>query len=258
MSLQLYSKIPGTQVKRDANLSNAMVQCDPTARYPLGATQAGVPLNKENLAGKLGVEHDICNLDLNNLTVNGVLKVKGPAEVCDIVCPIDFTVTAGRDVGVTSTRSLVLNSGSRGVSMNFLDSSTSNLKMSVGGIDTQADAPTTATLGNIGALGTGGSVTRRLVLNLTGYDFSAGGQNLAPGDVTPNFIYFNDKIVAESIVLITYNSQGPINTDGDVHLDVQLVTVGGGQVSLRFINVGSGTQTSDITTAGFLNVLVIN
>jgi len=161
MSLQLYSKIPGTQVKRDANLSNAMVQCDPTARYPLGATQAGVPLNKENLAGKLGVEHDICNLDVNNLTVNGTLKVKGPAEVCDIVCPIDFTVTAGnniamtatnvlnlattaanstinliandgansadvsivatRDITVDSARALILASGSRGILMSFLE-----------------------------------------------------------------------------------------------------------------------------------------
>ena len=158
MSLQLYSKIPGTQVKRDANLSNAMVQCDPTALYPLGATQAGVPLNKENLAGKLGVEHDICNLDLNNLTVNGVLVANGPAEVCDIVCPVDFTVRAGnniamtatnvlnlaaetsinliaddgassadvnivatRDITVTAARGLTLDSGSRGIIMSFLE-----------------------------------------------------------------------------------------------------------------------------------------
>ena len=94
MSLLLYSKIPGTQVKRDANLSNATVQCDPTLLFPQGATQGGVPLNKENLAGKIAVEHDICNLDVNNLTVNGTLKVKGPAEVCDIVCPDTFSVVA--------------------------------------------------------------------------------------------------------------------------------------------------------------------
>ncbi len=95
MSLLLYSKIPGTQVKRDVNLSNATIQCDPTLLFPQGATQGGVLLNKENLAGKIAVEHDICNLDVNNLTVNGVLKAKGPAEICDIVCPDDFNLTAG-------------------------------------------------------------------------------------------------------------------------------------------------------------------
>ena len=55
MSLLLYSKIPGTQVKRDANLSNATVQCDPKLLFPRGALQGGVPLNKENLAGKIAV-----------------------------------------------------------------------------------------------------------------------------------------------------------------------------------------------------------
>ena len=103
MSLQLYSQIPGTQVKRDANLSNATIQCDPKLLFPLGASQAGVPLNKENLAGKIAVEHDICNLDVNNLTVNGVLKAKGPAEICDIDCPEDFTVTAGGNMDLSTT-----------------------------------------------------------------------------------------------------------------------------------------------------------
>ena len=75
MSLLLYSQIPGTQVKRDVDLSNATIQCDPKLLFPQGASQGGVPLNKENLAGKIAVEHDICNLDVNNLTVNGVLVV---------------------------------------------------------------------------------------------------------------------------------------------------------------------------------------
>ncbi len=166
MSLLLYSKIPGTQVKRDANLSNATVQCDPSALYPVGATQGGVLLNKENLAGKIAVEHDICNLDVNNLTVNGVLVAKGPAEVCDIVCPVDFTVTAGnniamtatnvlnlaaessinliandgassadvnivasRDILVDSSRGLTLDSGSRGIIMSFLETASSTLQI---------------------------------------------------------------------------------------------------------------------------------
>jgi hypothetical protein len=103
MSLLLYSKIPGTQVKRDANLSNATVQCDPKLLFPRGALQGGVPLNKENLAGKIAVEHDLCNLDVNNLTVNGTLISNGPAQICDIVCPEDFTVTAGNNIIETAT-----------------------------------------------------------------------------------------------------------------------------------------------------------
>ena len=105
MSLVLYSKIPGTQVKRDVDVSNVMVQCDPKALYPLGATTSDGQnlLNKPNLAGKLGVEHDLCNLDVNNLTVNGTLISNGPAQICDIVCPEDFTVTAGNNIIETAT-----------------------------------------------------------------------------------------------------------------------------------------------------------
>jgi len=94
MSLLLYSQIPGTQVKRDVDLSNATIQCDPKLLFPLGASQGGVPLNKENLAGKIAVEHDICNLDVNNLTVNGVLVANGRVEMCDIFCPDTFSVVA--------------------------------------------------------------------------------------------------------------------------------------------------------------------
>ncbi len=138
MSLQLYSQIPGTQVKRDANLSNATIQCDPSALYPLGATQGGVLLNKENLAGKIAVEHDLCNLDVNNLTVNGVLVAKGPAEVCDIVCPADFTVTAGINIIETATAgSMSLNAPVGDIVGNAINveltASTGNVNVACGG-----------------------------------------------------------------------------------------------------------------------------
>jgi hypothetical protein len=42
------------------------------------------------------------------LTVNGALKVKGPAEVCNIVCPVDFTVRAGNNIAMTATNVLNL------------------------------------------------------------------------------------------------------------------------------------------------------
>ena len=92
MSLLLYSKIPGTQVKRDANLSNATVQCDPKLLFPRGALQGGVPLNKENLAGKIAVEHDLCNLDVRNLTINGTLIVPGDTILSCTVIKADGAV----------------------------------------------------------------------------------------------------------------------------------------------------------------------
>ena len=259
MSLQLYSQIPGTQVKRDANLSNATIQCDPSALYPLGATQGGVLLNKENLAGALAVEHDLCNLDVNNLTVNGV------AEVCDIECPVNFNVTAGRnvtmtadnditlsapgpgtgdilltnagagsgafidllsddsillraqgtgidlvandgansadvnivatrDIKVDSARALVLDSGSRGVSMKFIDtSSTSNLQITQGS-GTVAQAQAGDVNGVCGKL-----------------EFSV--SVVVPAGQRASVPILNDKVTVNSVILVTMDTQVLAVTD---------------------------------------------
>lgn len=365
MSLQLYSQIPGTQVKRDIDLSNATVQCDPLALYPLGATQGGVPLNKENLAGKIAVEHDICNLDVNNLTVNGTLKVKGPAEVCDIVCPDTFSVQAVNQITMqalgspsgdrgnialiagdnavidqvpgtadesimlsaasagtqtqsadsqimltagegnstqsadnsilisaagtgaqtqSATNSILLttNNGnstqntsgeillaaqsavamvgvSQGIEMGFAETvDTDSLKMSTGGDTTQA-ASVGIQPGDIGSAVTGGAVQAVLSLNLQSYDFA--GTPLLPGEVTLNFTYFNDKITAESNVLTQFNSGNSATLANGVHFDVQVVGITAGQLTLRIINVGFGTQNANLAgnpSIGTLNVLVIN
>lgn len=265
MSLQLYSQIPGTQVKRDVDLSNATIQCDPKLLFPEGATQGGVPLNKENLAGALAVEHDLCNLDVNNLTVNGALKVKGPAEVCDIVCPVDFNVTAERnvnmtadnditlsapgpgtgdilltnagagsgafidllsddsillraqgtgidivandgansadvnivatrDINVDSARALVLDSGSRGVSMKFIDtSSTSNLQITQGS-GTVAQAQAGDVNGVCGKL-----------------EFSV--SVVVPAGQRASVPILNDKVTVNSVILVTMDTQVLAVTD---------------------------------------------
>ena len=104
MSLELYSLIPGQQVKRDRDLSNVTIQCDPLAVYPDNRTAAGVAAAgnrfKPGEAGKLAVEEEICDLTINgDLEVKGKLKVSAfPAEICNIFCPEDFNLRANSSI----------------------------------------------------------------------------------------------------------------------------------------------------------------
>ena len=89
MSLELYSLIPGQQVKRDRDLSNVTIQCDPLAIYPDNRTAAGVAAAgnrfKPGKAGKLAVEEEICDLTINgNLEVKGKLKLNGDIASGDL------------------------------------------------------------------------------------------------------------------------------------------------------------------------------
>ena len=88
------------QIQSDLTATNLNLHCDPrtVGTYFLDP-QGNRVLDVESKAGKIAVEDDICNL-----TVNGKLTVKGQAEICDIICPEDFTVRAGRDVKLTAAR----------------------------------------------------------------------------------------------------------------------------------------------------------
>lgn len=99
MSLELYSLIPGQQVKRDRDLSNVTIQCDPRAVYPDNESSVNNRFRKRE-AGKIAVEDDICNLNVANLTVNGQLKLNGEiaAEICNISCPEDFNLRANSSI----------------------------------------------------------------------------------------------------------------------------------------------------------------
>mgnify|MGYP003664463636 FL=1 len=72
-----YKNTPGLQVKRDINVSNVTVQCDPRLVVPDNSTNQTSGLFKKDTAGKLAVEHEICDLAVSNLTVNGSLTLKG-------------------------------------------------------------------------------------------------------------------------------------------------------------------------------------
>jgi hypothetical protein len=103
-----------------------MVNCDPRLKGPEGSV-----INVKSRAGKIGVEDDICNLTLNNLTVNGKLTVKGQAEICDIICPEDFTVRAGRDVKLTAARGGSIQCATGPLSLEALSGVTASCTVSV-------------------------------------------------------------------------------------------------------------------------------
>jgi len=85
------------QIQHDLSTSNIMVNCDPRLKGPKGSA-----LDVKSKAGKIGVEDEICDLNVANLTVNGKLTANIGAEVCDIVCPEDFSVRAARNSLVNS------------------------------------------------------------------------------------------------------------------------------------------------------------
>ena len=59
------------QIQHDLSASNVMINCDPRLKGPTGSS-----LDVKSRAGKIGVEDDICDLTVNNLTVTGTLTAK--------------------------------------------------------------------------------------------------------------------------------------------------------------------------------------
>ncbi len=150
MSLELYSLIPGQQVKRDRDLSNVTIQCDPLAVYPDNRTAAGVAAAgnrfKPGEAGKLAVEEEICDLTVNgNLEVKGKLKLNGSiVNICNISCPEDFTVSAGRDVKLTAARGGSIQCTTGPLSLEALSGVTASCTVSVIGHLNAKDTSTPA------------------------------------------------------------------------------------------------------------------
>ena len=59
------------QIQHDLSASSVMINCDPRLKGPTGSS-----LDVKSRAGKIGVEDDICDLTVNNLTVTGTLTAK--------------------------------------------------------------------------------------------------------------------------------------------------------------------------------------
>ena len=91
MALQFFQSVQGLQVKRDHDFSNLTLECDAVPVYPAASTR-----HVERNPGKIAVEIDVCDLEVAKLIVHGV------AEICDIICPEDFNLTAGQDINQTA------------------------------------------------------------------------------------------------------------------------------------------------------------
>ena len=112
MSLEFIKSTPGMQIKRDMDFSNVMIQCDPRLIVPDNLTTQESGIFKKDIAGKISISHDICNLDVNNLTVhNQLIITESSLEVCNITCDGDFAITAVGTVTETSGGQMSLVSG---------------------------------------------------------------------------------------------------------------------------------------------------
>ena len=67
----------GHGVQNDVFTSNVTDNCDPGLVVPQTDANIRNGLAKPEIAGKIAVEHDLCDLDVRNLTVNGTLIVPG-------------------------------------------------------------------------------------------------------------------------------------------------------------------------------------
>ena len=226
MSFSL-SNISGSQIQKDSFINNLTVACDPGLLAPKNLNGLPNPLNLEKRDGKSAIAVDICDLDVSNLTVNGT------AEVCDIVCPVDFSVTAGRDILQKATRSVQLTGGSRGVNLNFnATSSTDSLGITQGN-GTVAEAQA----GNVNG------VCGKLTVD--------GALPVPPGAIE-SFPLFNNKVTAESVVLVTLDTTAIAAAE---LLITSTTSILNGQYTVNIANITAGTIDIDKV---IIHYLIIN
>ena len=215
MSFSL-SNISGSQIQKDSFINNLTVACDPGLLAPKTDPLTGLPnpLNLEKRDGKAAIGVDICDLDVSNLTVHGNLVVNGVAEICDIVCPVDFSVTAGRDILQKATRSVQLTGGSRGVNLNFnATSSTDSL-----GITQANGTMTEAQAGNVNGVCGKLKVDTSIIVPPGGY----------------SVIIKNNKVTPDSVILVTLDTTSLVVGD---ELNTSTFNIGIGQYTINLNNI---------------------
>ena len=82
----------GHGVQNDVFTSNVTVNCDPRLVVPETAANIRNGLVKPEIAGKIAVEHDLCDLDVRNLTIHGTLIVPGDTVLSCTVIKADGAV----------------------------------------------------------------------------------------------------------------------------------------------------------------------
>jgi len=100
----------GHGIQNDVFTSNVTVNCDPRLVVPDTDANVRNGLVKPEIAGKIAVEHDLCDLDVRNLTIHGDLTFDGTIIGCVTIaadgadcCPLTVRNTnvpvAGGQVG---------------------------------------------------------------------------------------------------------------------------------------------------------------
>ena len=98
----------GHGIQNDVFSSNVTVNCDPRLVVPkLGLAGRKNALYKDEIAGKIAVEHDLCDLDVRNLTIHGTLIVPGDTVLSCTVIKADGAVCCPLTVENTNAKTSV-------------------------------------------------------------------------------------------------------------------------------------------------------
>ena len=93
----------GHGIQNDVFSSNVTVNCDPRLVVPQTEANARNGLIKPEIAGNIAVEHDLCDLDVRNLTIHGTLIVPGDTVLSCTVIKADGAVCCPLTVENTNT-----------------------------------------------------------------------------------------------------------------------------------------------------------
>lgn len=93
----------GHGIQNDVFTSNVTVNCDPRLVVPQTDANVKNGLIKPEIAGNIAVEHDLCDLDVRNLTVHGTLIVPGDTVLSCTVIKADGAVCCPLTVENTNT-----------------------------------------------------------------------------------------------------------------------------------------------------------
>jgi len=243
------------QIQNDIFATNLLVNCDPRLKGPpptknelilnTKASVFGNPLNQESQAGKLAVGEEICDLTINgNLEVKGKLKLNGSiVNICNISCPEDFIVSAGRDVKLTAAVGGSIQCTTGALSLEALSGVTASCTVSVIGhlnakdTSTSAYKPTLITsswTGLVSLLGASTDTAGKIQLD---NNAAVAGNELILIFGTP---YAQAPVVQISI-------QGPVNSGAGQALPI---------ISIASISNNSFTLRLDVAATGIRNDII--
>ena len=265
MALQFYESVQGLQVKRDHDFSNLTLECDAIPVYPTASAR-----HVERNPGKIAVEIDICDLEVAKLIVHQ------QAEICDIICPVDFNVLAGRNINMTADNDITLSTPGPGTgdilvttagagSGAFIDLVSDDdilLQANTGGtvlnshirLDTSTGTTTVLEV-EVGTV-TQGTITVAVTLNAI-----SGVITLATGaivqDTPTSFILNNTKIATDSLILLTFEGSAALaGVAGALLVPSVAGTIAAGAARIQVSNVGSATTGA--IAPGKVHFLVLN